>query len=112
MQPIFYILKSYFCTMYLYNVSIIVERSENHIFYPWLHTFIVNSIEQETIHFLKLQDSHHDGETYCLQIHCRDKSLIEDFKTKYIVPLQDYITQHHQGKILIFDSLMEHLITE
>lgn len=94
--------------MYLYNVSIIIEDHEFSLFYPWLQNFI-KEVKSDSVTFLRLTDSPHEGHTYCIHLKTDTRESIDRFKTDYIVPLQEYITAKHNEKIFLFDSLMEYI---
>lgn len=94
--------------MYLYNISIIIDRSESTVFLPWLQEYLKSS-RSLSVNFLKMHNAQHEGETYCLHLNAQNQEEIEEFKTDYIIPIQRQILKNHNEKIFIFDSLMEYL---
>lgn len=94
--------------MYLYNVSIIVEKSEEDTLVKWLENFLAG-IGSYKLHFLHMMDSPHEGETYCIQGVFDAPSTIEEFKQDAIAEIHKHIQSHHAQKAFIFDSVMRYI---
>lgn len=96
--------------MYLYNISIIVEETNQLQLLEWLKKEWLTQIDHE-IKFLKMVDSPHEGFTYCVQIIVANKEIIQSFQQNHLSLLQQHISSHHHDKAFIFDSTMQYLTT-
>ncbi len=112
MQPIFYMIFTYIRTMYLYNITIITEVD--------LAVEVTNQIKHlqdhhaklspnAPLHFLKMLDSPHDGETFCIQLQVQRREELESFQSASLMSWQQNLAQLHPGKVLFFESIMEYL---
>lgn len=94
--------------MYLYNVSVIVEDSENQA----VRALLVSQLELArrmglSVRLLELLDSPHEGITYSLQLEAVDADAVAAFQAQHLAPLQAKTNQGHEGKVIYFDSLMQ-----
>lgn len=116
MQPYFYTVNRavlsvfilYFCAMYLYNVSIILEENSHTNMLEWLNSQWIPQLPAKA-RFLKMLNSPHEGHTYCIHLMVENEDEIHAFHSSHIQMLQDYITQHHKEKVFLFDSVMQYL---
>ncbi len=100
----------YFCAMYMYNISIILEDSAQADALKWITTTYVPSIPtQHNPQLLNLLDSPHEGHTYSLQLKFDKRPTLENFKSEYLGKLQSYLATHHAERAFIFDSTMQYL---
>lgn len=93
--------------MILYNISIIVEDSSHDQVVNWLKSYLRKSSYETK--FLKMLDSPHEGNTYCVQLEAADNAAIVKFQEDVVIELQNYLMTHHAEKAFIFDSKMEYL---
>lgn len=94
--------------MYLYNVSVIIEESQHHLLRLWIQDSWLPTLPTE-IKFLKMLNTPHEGHTYCVQLIVEDENQIHHFQSEHLFVLQQHITQHHNEKAFIFDSIMQYL---
>lgn len=94
--------------MFLYNVSIIMEDS--------VHTDLLESIQQHIqakpeigIKLLKMLDSPHEGQTYCLQVMMDNQEEIAQFQAEVMQDIQALIGTHYPDKAFLFDSTMQYI---
>lgn len=95
--------------MYLYNISIIVEDSHNDALLTWLKNEWIPSLNLQEIKFLKMINSPHEGQTYCIQLNTPKEELVKDFQETKMVELQNHLGTKHHEKAFVFDSLMQYL---
>ncbi len=96
--------------MILYNISIIVEDSSQEQVVNWLKSYLrTSSFETK---FLKMLDSPHEGNTYCVQFLATDDITIVKFQEDVVAELQAYLIAHHSEKAFIFESKMQYLSLE
>lgn len=94
--------------MYLYNISIIIEESQHNELLSWVQESWLPSLSKE-IKLLKMVNTPHEGHTYCVQMFFQDEHQIQEFQSLNIPSLQQHITQQHNEKAFIFDSVMQYL---
>ena len=96
--------------MILYNISVIVEDSSHHKVIQWLKSHLRASNYETTL--LKMLDSPHEGNTYCVQFLATDHAAIVKFQEDVVAELQTYLATNHTEKAFIFDSKMQYLSLE
>jgi len=96
--------------MYLFNLSIIFEDSVQEPLIPFIKK-VAHSYTDKEVKLLKMLQSPHPGQTYCLQIIAKSEEEIEQLKAEIMQELQLYITNNCHEKAFIFDSLMQYLPT-
>lgn len=94
--------------MYLYNISIIVENERHETVIQWVKENWLGLLPAEA-KLLKMLDSPHEGQTYCVQLVFEYPSDIPDFQQQKLVLLQQYISDNHHEKAFLFDSTMKYL---
>lgn len=94
--------------MYLYNISIIIEESQHNELLSWIQQSWLPSLSNE-IKFLKMVNTPHEGHTYCVHLLVDNEHQIQEFQALNIPTLQKHITDHHNEKAFIFDSVMQYL---
>ncbi|WP_159637475.1 DUF4286 family protein [Sphingobacterium composti Ten et al. 2007 non Yoo et al. 2007] len=94
--------------MYLYNISIIVDNDRHEILIQWVKENWLNTLPNQA-KFLKLLDSPHEGQTYCVQLVFEHPSDIPTFQKEKLAMLQGYIAENHLEKAFLFDSTMKYL---
>lgn len=94
--------------MYLYNISVIVDNDRHEQLIDWIKNNWLNELPEDT-KFLKLLDSPHEGQTYCVQLIFHNPSDIPAFQQSKVILLQNHITENHHEKAFIFDSTMKYL---
>lgn len=94
--------------MYLYNVSVIVEDSESQSVRALLISQLQAAKDEGlVVRLLELLDSPHEGVTYSMQLEAPDSEAVASFQSDHLAVLQAKTSQHHQGKVYYFDSLMQ-----
>ena len=96
--------------MILYNISVIVEDSSHDQVIQWLKSHLRASAYETTL--LKMLDSPHEGNTYCVQSLATDHATIVKFQEDVVAELQTYLLASHTEKAFIFDSKMQYLSLE
>lgn len=94
--------------MYLYNISVIIEDSVHEPVLSWLKQQLFTNANQD-LKLLKMLNSPHEGQTYCIQVVVEDEAAIETIRTAVVMPLQEHIAQHFQEKAFLFDSIMQYI---
>ena len=94
--------------MYLYNISIIVENERHEAVVQWVKENWLKTLPLET-KFLKMMDSPHEGQTYCVQLVFEYPSDIPRFQQEKLILLQEYISSNHPEKAFLFDSTMKYI---
>ncbi|MCA5006086.1 DUF4286 family protein [Sphingobacterium bovistauri] len=94
--------------MYLYNISIIVENERHESLIQWVRENWLSTLP-EGVKLLKMLDSPHEGQTYCVQLMFEYPSDIPNFQKEKLILLQEYIAENHLEKAFLFDSTMKYL---
>ena len=94
--------------MYLYNISIIVEDDTVESLINWVQQDWFKSLPQQS-KLLKMLDSPHEGQTYCIQTIFEHSSDIPKFQQDILSLLQIRIAEQHTNKAFLFDSTMKYL---
>lgn len=99
---------AYICSMYLYNVSVIIENEHHDSLLDWIRNNWLSNLPVAA-NLLKMINSPHEGHTYCIQLIVSSEEEIQAFQQTSLILLQEQIGQHHQEKAFIFDSVMQYL---
>jgi len=94
--------------MYLYNISLIIENEQHEPFMQWLQNEWIENLPAGS-KLLKMLDSPHQGQTYCVQLNFEYANDIANFQKQYLSSLQQHIGEHFMGKVFLFDSTMKYL---
>lgn len=94
--------------MYLYNISIIVDDSNHESLITWVKQNWLPNFQMD-VKFLKMLNTPHEGQTYCVQLILETQSDIEKIHENHLQSLQHHITAEHGEKAFLFDSVMEFL---
>ncbi|MEI5984585.1 MULTISPECIES: DUF4286 family protein [Sphingobacterium] len=94
--------------MFLYNISIIMEDSVHHDLLVWIRTQL-KAHEGKNIKFLKMLNSPHEGQTYCMQVTLNSEKEIVEFQEEVLQEIQAVIGTQFPDKAFIFDSTMQYI---
>ncbi len=115
MQPYFYkftLYFSYLSDMFLYNMTLIIESGILEAAQKAVRDFLDSEnhkLQDKRIHFLRMVDAQHDGETYCVQFRAADELELEEFKGGAITRLKEKLETEFGNKVLCFTSTMEYI---
>lgn len=112
MQPFFYMYLKYIRSMFLYNITIMTESDSAAEVGNRIRDFKAQFAPESggnSVKFLKLLDSPHEGVTCCLQLEVDTLSEILPFQQIHLEGLQALLEQKHPGKVFYFESTMEYL---
>lgn len=94
--------------MYLYNLSIIVDNDRHETLMQWVKENWLSTLPSNA-KFLKMLDSPHEGQTYCVQIVFDAAADIPAFQQENLSAIQRHISENHLEKAFLFDSVMKYL---
>ncbi|GAA4148131.1 hypothetical protein GCM10022216_34730 [Sphingobacterium kyonggiense] len=94
--------------MFLYNVSIIMEDTAHDSLLSWIKGHIQRH-EAHDIKLLKMLDTPHEGQTYCLQVLVSNQDEIVKFQQEVLQEIQTLLGAEYAEKAFIFDSTMQYI---
>lgn len=97
--------------MFILNITCIVDDSLANEFAIWLINDYKGQIETadeiERVKIIKVLHSPNEGQTYGIQLYAATEESFAEFSKNHFPTLQKKMQIDHQGKLFIFDSLMQ-----
>ena len=101
----------YFCSMIIYNETVIIEEATHREWLRWMQQEQIPNIMATgcfTSHqMLTVLDSPNEGVTYCIQFHTDTIDNINRYYELYLQDFHNRLNQRFENRFVMFNTLME-----
>ena len=106
-------IKAYFCTMIVYNVTINVHDEACAEWVKWMkethlpEVMATGMFEKYSMYKLLTRQEDEEGETYCIQYQCNSMENYERYNSEFAPALKEETNKKFAGKFYAFRTLMQ-----